>query len=168
MSRLKEREQRRAAEWERQRAEDLAQAERIGADFGLGTITTTARYRQARSGRIFITGMFVAIAGLVAGVAFGAADIRYTLAGAAAGAVLLGAQLMRTGLQTRAVRRLFWYSGGLAQQDRDEPEPHVLCWDEVDSVTPLIYDESGCVGGCRLRGRTGTEIAVSLGYGCGT
>jgi hypothetical protein len=60
---------------------------------------------------------------------------------------------------------LFWYSGGLAQQDRDEPEPHVLRWDEVDSVTPLLYDESGCVGGCRLRGRTGTEIAVSLGYG---
>lgn len=108
MSRLKEREQRRAAERERQRAEDLAQAERIGADFGLGTITTTARYRQARSGRIFITGMFVAIAGLVAGVAFGAADVRYTLAGAvaaaaaSAGALLLGALLMRTGLQTRA------------------------------------------------------------------
>jgi hypothetical protein len=122
VSRLKEREQRRAAEWE----------------------------RQARSGRIFITGMFVAIAGLVAGIAFGAADIRYTLAGAvaaSAGAVLLGAQLMRIGLQTRAVRRLFWYSGGLAQQDLDEPEPSVLRWDEVDSVTPLIYDDSGCVAG---------------------
>jgi hypothetical protein len=63
------------------------------------------------------------------------------------------------------VRRLFWYSGGLAQQDLDEPEPRVLRWDEVDSFTPLIYDESGCVGGCRLRGRTGTEITVSLGYG---
>jgi len=95
VSRLKEREQRRAAEWERQRAENL----------------------------------------------------------------------VRTGARTRAVRRLFWYSGGLAQQDRDEPEPCVLSWDEVDSVTPLCYDESGRVGGCRLRGRTGTEIAVSLGYG---
>jgi hypothetical protein len=63
------------------------------------------------------------------------------------------------------VRRLFWYSGGLAQQDQDEPEPRVLRWDEVGSFTPLIYDDSGCVGGCRLRGRTGTEIAVSLGNG---
>ena len=128
MSRLEER----AAERERQRAEDLAQAERIGADFGLGELRTTARYRQARSGRIFITGMLVAIAGLVAGITFGAADIRYTPAGAvaaaaaSAGAVLLGAQLMRTGLQTRAVHLLFWYSGGLAQQDQGEPEPHVL------------------------------------------
>jgi hypothetical protein len=170
VSRLEER-RRREAEQERQRAEDLAQADRIGADFGLGELRTTARYKQARSGRIFITGFFVAIAGLVAGVAFGAADVRYTLAGAvvaaaaSAGAVLLGVQLMRTGLQTRAVHRLFWYSGGLAQQDRDEPEPHILRWDEVGSVTPLFYDESGRVGGCRLRGRTGTEIAVSLAYG---
>jgi hypothetical protein len=54
-------------------------------------------------------------------VASGAADIRYTLAGAvaaapaAAGAVLPGAQLMRSG--------------------RDEPEPHVLRWDEVDTAS---------------------------------
>jgi hypothetical protein len=104
-------------------------------------------------------------------VAFGAADSGYTLAAevavpaASAGAVLLGAQLMRTGARTRAVRRLFWYSGGLAQQDLDEPEPRVLRWEEVDSFTPLIYDDSGCVAGCRLRSRTGTEIAVGLGYG---
>ena len=171
MSRRKERKRRWEAEQERQHAEDLAQAGRIGADFGLGELRTTARYKQARSGWIFLGGMFVAIGGLVTGVAFGAADVRYTLAAevavpaASAGAVLLGAQLMRTGARTRAVRQLFWYSGGLAQQNLDEPEPRVLRWEEVDSFTPLIYDDSGCVAGCRLRGRTGTEITVSLGYG---
>jgi hypothetical protein len=171
VSRRKERKRRWEAEQERQHAEDLAQAGRIGADFGLGELRTTARYKQARSGWIFLGGMFVAIGGLVTGVAFGAADVRYTLAAevavpaASAGAVLLGAQLMRTGARTRAVRQLFWYSGGLAQQNLDEPEPRVLRWEEVDSFTPLIYDDSGCVAGGRLRGRTGTEITVSLGYG---
>jgi hypothetical protein len=117
VSRRKEPKRRWEAEQERQHAEDLAQADRIGADFGLGELRTTRRYRQARSAR------------------------------------------------TRAVRQLFWYSGGLAQPDLDEPEPRVLRWDEVDSFTPLIYDDSGCVAGCRLRGRTGTEVTVSLGYG---
>ncbi|MGH3287753.1 MAG: hypothetical protein ACRDPD_24160, partial [Streptosporangiaceae bacterium] len=165
MSRLEERRRRWEAEQERQHAEDLAQAERIGADFGLGELRTTGRYRQARSGRIAITGMFVAIAGLVAGVAFGAAGVRYTLAGAvaaaaaSAGAVLLGVQLMRTGLQTRAVRRLFWYSGGLAQQDRDEPEPHVLVG-AYDAGEPVAAGRwrIGQAGLTRIRGNSREDL----------
>ena len=112
MSRRKERKRRWEAEQERQHAEDLAQAGRIGADFGLGELRTTRRYRQARSGRIFLSGMVVAIGGLVTGVAFEAADVGYTLAAevtvptASAGAVLLGAQLMRAGARTRAADRI--------------------------------------------------------------
>jgi hypothetical protein len=58
VSRRKERKRRWEAGQERQHAEDLAQAGRIGADFGLGELRTTRRYRQARSGRIFLGGMF--------------------------------------------------------------------------------------------------------------
>jgi hypothetical protein len=104
VSRLEERRRRWEAEQEQRHTEDLAQAERIGADFGLGELRTTARYRQARSLRVFLTGLLTAIAGLVAGVLFGVADVSYSLAGAlaaaaaSAGPLLLGVQLMRTGL----------------------------------------------------------------------
>jgi hypothetical protein len=159
----------RAAERDRQHGEDLARAERIGAEFGLGPVKTAARYAQAwRAG--FFGGFALAIAGLVVGTAFGAADVSYPLgalvsvpAGSAA-AVLAGGLLTRVSLRPRAVHRLFWYAGGLAQQDQDEPEPRVIRWAEVDSVTSVFDHESGLVG-CRLRAGTGTEIGAGLGYG---
>jgi hypothetical protein len=158
------------SERERQHADDLARAERIGADFGLGAVTMATRYTQLRSFRICLSGALLGCAGLITGLAFGSADVVLSVADEvavsviSAGAVLLGGQLIRVGLRPRAVRRLFWYSGGLAQQDLDEPEPRVLHWDEVDSVTPVFDYELGRVGSCQLRGGAGTEIAVSPGY----
>jgi len=57
-------------------------------------------------------------------------------------------------------RRLFWYSGGLAELTGDEPEPRIMRWADVQTATTVFYesDETAArLTGCILSGSDGTE-----------
>jgi hypothetical protein len=62
------------------------------------------------------------------------------------------------------MRRLCLYSGGLARLDRRKPEPEVLPWAGVETVTIASDHDEGDpktgLAGCTVRGRSGTEFKV--------
>jgi hypothetical protein len=56
--------------------------------------------------------------------------------------------------------RLFWYSGGLAEVIGDEPEPRVMRWADVETVSTVFYEGEDTpvrLTGCILRDSTGLE-----------
>jgi hypothetical protein len=151
-----------------QHHEDAAEAGRLGADFGLGELKTTAQ-TVARIGLgQAVGGGVLAVAAVIAALVVALASTPWpprliVLAGAVA-AFLAGWQLMRLGGRPRAINRLYRYAGGLIQLLYDEPEPRVLRWSDVDSVTvefeSVSEDRYTGLDTCTLRGSTGTEIAV--------
>jgi hypothetical protein len=148
--------------------EDAADAGRLGADFGLGELQTTAQtVVRVGTGQI-VGGVTLATAAVVAALIAAFVSTPWlprliVLAGAAA-AFLAGWLLIRLGGRPRAINQLFRYAGGLIQLVHDEPEPRVLRWSDVDSVTikfeSVSEERFTGLDTCTLRGGTGTEITV--------
>jgi hypothetical protein len=151
-----------------QHREDLAEAARLGAEFGLGEVKTAARVTVRLGYAQLLTGITLALSGLIAalvdaGVHAPATARLIVLAGAVC-AALVGWWLVRLGARPRAEDRLFLYSGGLIQLVHDEPEPRVVRWAAVDTVTicfDSVSDESLTgLDACTLRDAAGSEITV--------
>jgi hypothetical protein len=145
---------------------DLAEASRLGEQLGLGTDPKVTRVRIPQApnwylAAIITVGSGAAVACLlaltlaatsnpVAAVVFGVMAVG---GGVAAG--LLG----RRARSLAAVRRFFRYPGGFIQLSPEEPEPRVLRWAQVDSVTLVFDDADNYVRGlsrCRLHNSAGT------------
>jgi hypothetical protein len=151
-----------------QHRENAAEAGRLGADFGLGKLeTTTQAVVRVGAGQIVGGGTLIAaalIAALIAAFVSTPWLPRLIVLAGAAAASLAGWQLIRLGARPRAIDRLYRYAGGLIKLVHDEPEPRVLRWSDVDSVTvefESVSDERFTgLDTCVLRGSRGTEIAI--------
>jgi hypothetical protein len=161
----------------KRRREDLTVARRLSAQFDLGDVRGVTRSRADQQYRErFVASGGAAIPGLVAilllivfafalpyvalPVAAGVTIITVTAVlgvGYYAGQVILN-HSFAPGTDTD---RVFWFAGGLAHLTSASPEPVVLPWDGVDSVTATIVDEHYQYYACTLRGSTGTEVTVA-------
>jgi hypothetical protein len=155
---------------ERLRAEDLEECGRVGAEFRLGEVEFTSHAMEAPSwpgaiGCLMI--MASVLGGIPAGIAVGLSSasptaklVVYAIFGAM---FFLGWPLGAIGVLADVVAsRIGLYPDGVAQLRRTEPEPVVLRWADIETVTvELTTDEGTPLTGlekCALRGRNGAEI----------
>jgi hypothetical protein len=149
---------------EQRRRSRQQEAVLLGGDFGLGAVQKIVRARDY--GRLaawgFLLGVLAVIVGLpVVGVVGGAAHTptpKEVVAAAFGGLFLLGCLLLSLGVAISPVdQRLFWYSGGLAELARDEREPRIVRWADVETVTVIYRDDDEAapeLAGCVLRAST--------------
>lgn len=146
---------------EQPRRDDREVAALVGKNYGLGevqAITRARKYWLALWGGLLAFVAGIAGVPVIAGVPGLAKVINAAVFG---GLFLLGGLILGLGIAWGPVTgRLFWYSGGLAEFADDEPEPRVLRWADVETVTTVYYesDESPTrLSGCVLRDSTGIE-----------
>lgn len=152
----------------RRRRDDRAEAALLGEalGLGLGEVRLAARGRRRNGLLIGLAGVemyIVAYLGIALVIATSgvARVVNAVVFGvlALAGGVVAGAGLARAPV----VRRLFWYAGGLAQFVAGEPEPHVVRWDDVKTITvthsSMKPGSEPEITGFALRGPGGTVLA---------
>jgi hypothetical protein len=150
------------------RRDDLEAARRLSEEFSLGEVREIA---PAKKYYVAFWGGCLAIVTGIAGIPAIAGDAGWAKVINAAvfcPLFLAGCLTLWLGI-TRApvTARLFWYSRGLAEFARDEPEPRVLRWADVETITTVFHegDETPTVlARCILRGKTGTEPLDLGGY----
>lgn len=163
------------------RREDLAAAQRLSEEFALGELIGVTR---SRAGRLYRTGLARIGIVLAVGAVAGTVSLPVWLIGSALGlpidVALVGGMLSlllmaagsfgsiilnRSFAPGTAADRVFSFAGGLARLSAGQPEPSVLRWEDVDSVTVTLLDEElwyyGWYYACALRGSTGTEITLN-------
>jgi hypothetical protein len=148
-----------------QRPDDQAAATRLGADLGLGDLRMVLRAHRYGPAPL-LGGLLVfvtAIAGPVAIVAdAGAAQAINTVV--FVGLFFLGGLMLGLGIARASVtRRLFLYSGGLAELTDDQPEPRVVRWADVEAVTITYLEREeypDMLHGCTLHARGGDTLAL--------
>jgi len=161
-------EQRKTERW---RAADLEEAGRLGADFGLGTVTGVIRQWSDRSGLIGCADVLLggALVWGIGGTLFfvlpaGPGWDKVWFGVFIGGLIVVAIPLWALGERLKVARyRYFFYSGGVAQLGRREPEPRVLRWADVETVTITVKTDDGDLttdlDTCVLSGR-GTEITT--------
>jgi hypothetical protein len=165
----------------KRRREDLAAARRLSEEFALGEVRIVTRRRAER---LYRTGSARTGVGLAAGAVAGAVLLPVWLIGSVlglpvvvavvggmvslllmAGGSVGGIILNHSFAPGTAADRVFTFAGGLAHLAAGQPEPRVLRWADVDSVTVTFLDEElwyyGWYFACTVRGGTGTEITLS-------
>jgi hypothetical protein len=152
-------------------AEDAEVAGRVGDEFRLGAIEFVSRTVRAPSwpsalGCVSIT--ISVLGGVPTAIIVGLSPYTPTTK-LIVDAIIIG--LFLIGWPLGAIRalhdvvdkRVAVYAGGVAQLRRGEPEPTVLRWADIETVTIELTTDEGSpqtgVAGCALRGRGGTEIA---------
>ena len=152
---------------DRRRAQELELAGRIGGQFGLGTIDEVVRHWRDR-GCLLGIGSALGVGALVWGIGGlflivlpRGDQLTKEVFGVIIGVVLvLGVLLLVLGERFKVVDDwYFLYSGGVAQVARREPEPRVLRWPDVETVTVTVETEDG-----ELK----TEVAICVVSGPGT
>ena len=151
----------------------LAEGARLGEEFGLGPCAT-ARAAKRRPAQFGCGASMLAVA---AGVGLpglfiegGVARIVIAVVG---GVMAIAGLVMIVGWQDVTWDRLFVYGGGLAQIVRGEPEPLVVRWEDVVTVSLSFgmdddsWDTSSCTISGETSGRTGTSVTVDSAYGLG-
>jgi hypothetical protein len=147
----------------REQARDIAQAHQVGAEFRLGEWVTTWTGTRFR-GR---AGCGVAL--IVALIFGGWAPLSYT-SGPGRGiavtivlAIALIAILMAAVPPRMWTDRLYGYQLGIVLVDPQQPEPVVLRWDELTSVTLKFGSgyEGPYLSSCALRDRAGNTVTVT-------
>jgi hypothetical protein len=152
---------------EQRRRADLAEAHRLGKEFGLDGEAQVTRimipdYRNAGWMAMLLTMGAAAIAAMVGAAAAGAALLAMFFAFVSVVTLGYGGCELRAAWSGATLRRFFRFPGGLVDLRSDEPEPTVLRWPEVDSVT-LLFDDSDSMNGlekCVLSDRDRTAIIV--------
>jgi len=157
---------------ERLHAEDLEECGRVGEEFRLGPLEFASHAMEDPSwpnaiGCLMITASV--LGGIPAGIAVGLSSASPTaklvVYATFVALFFLGWPLGAIGALADVVAsRTGLYPDGVAQIRRTEPEPAVLRWADVETVTvELTTDEGTPLTGlekCALRGRGETEVAV--------
>lgn len=120
---------------EQQRPDELAAAVSVGVEFGLGevrAITLASAYAPG-------TGLGAAVAGLsvfwTPAVVLTAGWARAANAAVFGTLLILGLLMFGRGVAgARVTRRLYWYTGGVAEFTGDAPEPRVASWADVEPL----------------------------------
>ena len=159
----------RAAEKEQRQRDDLAEAGRVGAEFSLGAVEAVTRL-NVRFGNLQVAiGVNLVILALLMGPIFAFSPNaqptpRLIIVSLSVCGLVLGCWLTRSGLRPRAVNRVFRYRDGVLMLVHDEPEPRVVRWADVESVTiwfNSVSDDSNTgLDVCTLRDGTGAEVTV--------
>lgn len=140
------RRERRKARADELRRADLAEAARLGAEFGLGDNAEVVRVRVPRTPfwlrQTILWLLALLIFGFVGAVAFAAGSA--WLGGLIVGLLTLGVGLVawRLGRYGRSFviwHRIYRYPEGIIQLVSSEPEPRALRWAKVDTVTLAFY-----------------------------
>jgi hypothetical protein len=127
----------------RRRRADLAEAEWIGAEYGLGTVDEVIRQWRDRSGLISVANFLFtgAIVWGLGGVLFivapsGSGTVKAGFGVFIGGLIAAASLLLTLGERFKAVRnRYFLFAGGVAQLDGRDPRPRVLRWADIETVT---------------------------------
>jgi hypothetical protein len=155
---------------QRLRAEDLEECGRVGEEYGLGAIEAVTRDLDDPTGMRGLgwTAVILAFVGVSLALPIDAALAPSSsgveiIAGICGVLAVAGVPLILIGGRFANVAgRQCLYSGGVARFGRDEPEPKVLRWNDVDTVTIETNKDEGkpqtSVAGCVLRGRAGIEL----------
>jgi len=151
-------------------AKDAELSARVGAEFGLGAVELVSRDMDDPVG-LRATGCITIVVSVFLGLPIAGglaispapADTKEIIAAVFGALIAAGGLLMAVGTPYELVgTRLALYSGGVARLNRKEPEPRVLRWADIESVTiSLTTDEETPPTGVRsytLRGTTGMEI----------
>ena len=136
----------------------------LGEELGLGDTRMVVLPR--RHGRILVCGGLVPLVVAGAGIPATAATAgvpQVVVAAVSGGLAVLGSLVLVLGTaRSAASARLCVHPGGIVQFARDQPEPYVLRWDDVESVT-VSYgdgdDSAPRLDGCVLRARDGTVLS---------
>jgi hypothetical protein len=162
---LRRREKREARADESRRA-DLAEAASLGAEFGLGGNAEVARVRVPRTPFWMRQAILWLICCLFVGGGLTIAALAASAwPGNLIGGLLTSAGIVAVWLLGRHARslviwhRIYRYPGGIVQMVSGEPEPRVLRWAEVDTVSLAFYDPDDgpiILTWCRLEGSGAT------------
>ena len=158
----------------RQRDADLAEAIRLGEDLNLGTDARVTRVRipQLNLSRDMSVIMLASVSVVTLCLAAGLAAAPNPLAAVIFGVITVACSvatwlLVRRGRSLATVRRVFRYPGGIIQVFPDEPEPRLLRWAEVITVTLVFNDSDERFNGlswCTLADGTGTTMEFGGWY----
>jgi hypothetical protein len=155
---------------EKRHAEDMAVCGEVGEEFGLGTVVSVSRSMDDPSGLSVLGCLFILgslIIGLPVGIGVGFSSVSPTakliVAATFGGMFVLGWPAAAISTRYQVVgNRIALYSGGVAQIRRKEPEPRVLHWADIETVTIRLTTNEGTpetgLASCTLRARDGTEI----------
>jgi hypothetical protein len=145
----------------RRRRDDHEVALLLGENCGLGEVRVIA---LARKYWIAFWGGLLALVAGIAGIPAIAGDAGWAkvINAAVFGSLFpLGCLVLGLGIARAPVTgRLFWHSGGLAELAGDEPEPRIVRWADVETVTTVYYEGEETpirLTGCILGGGAGTE-----------
>jgi hypothetical protein len=157
-----------------QRDADLAEAIRLGEDLNLGTDARVNRVRipQLNVSRDMSVIMLASVSVVALCLAAGLAAAPNPLAAVIFGVITVACSvatwlLVRHGRSLATVRRVFRYPGGIIQVFPDEPEPRVLRWAEVTTITLVFNDSDERFNGlswCTLADGTGTTMEFGGWY----
>lgn len=157
-----------AAEEEARR--DLAEADRLGEEFGLGASAAVIRGRERGAGPGAYLGQLCLVTSLlfafIMGTVLGAtSDLMPALVfGVVTLALCVPVWLLGRHIKAKySPRRIFRYPGGLILPPEDQAEPRVLRWDDVDGVTLVFNDADETYNGlswCSLEGADGTTLHI--------
>ena len=143
------------------RRDDHEMALLLGGNCGLGEVRVIA---LARKYWIAFWGGLLALVAGIAGIPAIAGDAGWAKVINAAvfgGLFLLGCLVLGLGIARAPVTgRLFWYTGGLAELTGDDPEPRIVRWADVETVTTVYYEGEETplrLTGCILSDGTGPE-----------
>jgi hypothetical protein len=155
---------------ERLHAEDLELLGRVGQEFGLGPVECVSRYDVIPSG-LSVLGCLMIMAAILGGVPTGiivglSSDTPTTkliVVAIIIGVFFLGWPLGAvSALSDEVDNRVALYPDGVAQLRRDEPEPIVLRWADVETVMIELTTDEGTpltdLASCTLGGRSGIQV----------
>jgi hypothetical protein len=128
---------------EKRHAEDMAVCGGVGEEFGLGTVESVSRSMDDPSGLSVLGCLFILgslFIGLPVGIGVGFSSVSPTaksiVAAIFGGMFVLGWPAAAISTRYQVVgNRIALYSGGVAQLRRKEPEPRVLHWADIETVT---------------------------------
>jgi hypothetical protein len=149
-----------------QRTELHAEGDRVGADFGLGEQAGAWSRRKRSDGWGCGWGLLLALIFTAVVLFTPIPQPWHLIVMGAYGAALLLAVLLITGSRSWQ-ERLFRFEQGIAEFASREPEPAVLRWADLASLSLKVVTsyESHSLMSCVLRDSAGRTITVASAYG---
>lgn len=154
------------------------QALLLGETYDLGAVRRVARSDKNLDREVFLVvlaiGSFL-LGGLISSSVFAKENYplraKMTALGILCGLfvlIVIGCWLLAIARKTKSANVLVWYTSGFAQLLHRAPQPTVVRWSDVITVTMLFFGEESASSGlsqCVLRLRDGTAVRTGRQYG---